>query len=281
MNAGLGWCTLAMLGLVACTAKSSGETSVTNDPAAMRSSPAGVATLGFLDLESSIPADALPTAVPLPPQGDAIGLVSKSTLPNCIQSSILANVVTYSFTGCTAASTGVLNGTVAVTVTIPSVGTTVCTEVFNLVSTLTATQSWHYTGTQTVTIVGSTATVTDVPLTAIQAAFTDTVTPANDRTYIFKPALTMNWAVAGNLVLDGSYTFTRVGAETITVTLAPVIASVPSDPLTWVTGCSYPTAGTLAIDLTGSLGGNASTTAVFGPTCAQMTLGGGAILLGQ
>ena len=281
MKAGLAWATLAMLSLVACTAKSSGQTSLSADPAAMRSSPAGVATLSFLDLETSVRADALPVAESLPPQGDAYGFTVKHSAPSCSVSGVVGNVATYTFTSCTAASTGVLNGTVVVTLTVPSVGTTVCSEVFDLVSTLSPTQSWKYTGTQTVTIQGSVATVTDTPLTAIQAAFTDTATPANDKTYIFTPALTMDWSMAGSLVVNGSYSFAQVAGDTVTVTLAPVLPSVAADPLVWSTGCSYPSSGTLAISLADPITGTASTTAVFGPTCGQMTLGGGSLTLGQ
>ena len=268
-------CILAVAGLVGCTTKSSGNTVVNDDPVLMRSSPAGTATLGFLDLEASVRPDALPTVIALAPQGAALGLSAKGTGQSCLVSSIVGNVVTYTFSNCTAASTGALNGTLVATLTLPSAGTTVCTEVFDLVSALDATRSWRYTGTQTVTIAGTAATVTGVPLTAIHAVFTDSTTPANNKTYVFTPALTVNWATAGQVVLDGSYTFAREGAETITVTLPP------SDPLVWNAACSFPVSGTLAIALTGPATGSASTTAIFGPTCGQMTLGGGTISIGQ
>lgn len=275
MNLKLGWCTLAMLGLVACGGNKSGTVEVTDDPVAMRSAPAGTATLAFLDLQTSLRPDALPAAVALPPSETAFGLVAASALPGCIQPSTAGNVTTYTYTNCKAANSGTLNGTVTVTLAPPAGGTTVYTEVFNLTSALDATRSWHYTGTQTITITGSTATVTSVPASAINVAFTDSLTPANSKTYVFTPAITMNWSVAGRFVMDGSYSFTRAGAETISVHVTP------ADPLTWTTGCDYPTSGTLALSLTGAVTGSASTTAVFGPACGRVAISGGVLNLGS
>jgi hypothetical protein len=264
-----------MLALVACGG-TKGEVTTTSDPNTMRSAPAGTATLAFLDLEATIRPDALPTAIALPPMGEAIGMaVATAPLPACVTGVVAGAKTTFTFNNCKAASTGTLTGTVAVTMAVAGTAT-VYTETFDLKSAMDTTRSWHYTGTQVITINGATATVTlpaAVPVVPIQAAYTDTGNTANNKTYLFTPNLTTTWT-ATRYTLGGSYSFARAGADTITVTLAP------ADPLVWSTGCDYPASGTLNLALTDPVAGTASTTAKFGPTCGQMSIGGGALTLG-
>jgi len=274
MNLKLVGCTAVMLGLGACGGTNSGTATVSNDPVAMRAAPAGTATLAFLDLETALRPDSLPAAITLPPQGLAYGLAPANPLPGCIQATTNGKVTTFTYTNCKAANSGTLSGTVIATMSSPAGGTTVYTEVFNLTCTMDATRSWHYTGTQIITLSGATATVSALAGAPLNVVFTDTLTPANDKTYIFTPAITMNWAQAGRFVLDGSYSFARAGAETISVVIGA------ADPMTWTASCDYPTSGTLDLNLTGGTGGNASTSVVFGPACGRLTLAGGVLTLG-
>ena len=270
----LGWCSLVLVGGVGCGGNS-GSATLQNDPVAMRAAPAGLATLAFLDLETSLRPDVLPVATALPATGGATGMTAIGSLPSCVQVSTVGLVTTFSYSHGTGAGSGDLSGTIQATLALPSVGTTVYTQVFNLTSVLDATRSWHYQGTQTLTIIGATATVSVVPATAINVVYSDSGTPANSRTYVFTPDLNMSWAVPGRFLLNGSYGFVCTGGDSITATI-PV-----GSPLTWTLGCDYPSSGTLALALSGPVTGKASTSAVFGPGCGQMTISGGMITLGS
>jgi hypothetical protein len=277
MKVALGWCTLAMLALVACGG-TKGEVTTTSDPNTMRSAPAGTATLAFLDLQATIRPDALPASIVLPPNGEATGMsVATAALPACVTGVVAGAKTTFTFNNCKAASSGTLTGTVTVTMALVG-ASTVYTELFDLTSAMDTTHSWHYTGTQVITITGSSATVTlppGVPVVPIQATYTDTGNTANNKTYLFTPALTTSWSASpARYTLGGSYTFTRVGAETIAVTIAP------TDPLVWANGCDYPSSGTLNLALSSAITGSASTTAKFGPTCGTMSIAGGTLTLG-
>ena len=265
-----GLSSLALLVLAGCGGKTA-EVIVSGDnPEAMRKAPAGIATLVFMDLETIRP-DALPAAIALPPLGQATGLAPAAALPGCVTSSPAGNVVTYTFTNCKAANTGVLAGTVTVTATVNGASTRYA-EVFNLTASVDGNRQWRYTGTQTVTVTGASATLSVPAQNPILAAYSDAVTPAENKTYAFTAGLTMNWATANRLVVNGSYAFARTGVETITVAIAT------GDPLVWAAGCDYPLTGTLALALTGTTA--ATATATFGPLCGQMTLGGAAFTLG-
>jgi hypothetical protein len=261
MKTVLSLCALTMLGWVACG--SSGSVSTSSDSVAMRSAPAGMATLAFLDLEASLRPDALTGAI-----------TPSATLPTGVTASPSGATTTFTFANSPAASTGALNGTIAVTVAAGS-GSTVFTEVFNLTDALDGTRSWHYTGTQTVTLTGSSATVAVLPATAIHVAFTDTGTPSNNKSFVFSPALAMTWDGTGRFTLDGSYGFAGPGPETITASIAP------SAPMMWTASCGYPVSGTLNLVLSTPAVPSDATTAAFGPVCGQMTLGGGTITLGK
>lgn len=269
MKLPMGLSLLATLLVLGCAAKST-ESGVTGtDPAAMRNAPAGVATLVFMDLQTVRP-DALPTQVALPPNGEAMALVAAATAPSCATSTVAGNVTTYTF-NCKAANTGSLTGTLAVTTT-KSGTSTVYAEVFNLTSTIDASHKWQYTGNQTITVGNAIGTLTVTAQNPITAAYTDSAVPANSKSYAFTAALSGNWATSGRFALTGSYGFARTG-ETITVAISQ------ADPLVWTTGCDYPSSGTLGLTLVDSFG-TATTSAVFGPTCGQVTIGGGTLSLG-
>ena len=258
-----------MMGLVACGANS-GTTTVNDDPATIRSAPAGIATLGFLDIEGSIRPTALPASVTPSAQAPATGA-------SCITSSQKLYVTTYTFTNCVSANAGTLNGTIIATGSL-SGSSLVFTEVLNLTSALDATHSWQYTGTQTVTVTGDTATVTAAAATAIQAVYTDTGTPANNKTFTFMPMLSMNWVPGGTFNLDGSYTFTQSAGPSIGEVIS--VTMDPSTPLAWTSGCGYPGSGTMSLALSNSPAGNAAATAVFGPACGTVAIDGASITVG-
>jgi hypothetical protein len=264
MKVGLGVCALLTLGLIACGG-ATGSTSVTGDtPAALRTAPAGVATFVFMDLEALRP--------DLLAQGGKLGGITPTTSNG---------VTTYNLANYTAANGGAASGTIQV-----SVSGTTFTETFNVTvttnlqataTTLATTQVWKYTGTQQVTLTG-TGTSAAVSagsevLPSLTAAFTDSATPANNKTYTYTANLGENWTITPpSFALTGTYAFNRTG-ETITGTIAG------TNPLVWAT-CEYPTSGTLALGLLSSTAGTDALNVGFGPACGQVTIGGTAVTLG-
>lgn len=259
MKVGLGVCALLTLGLIACGG-ATGSSAITGDsPAAIRTSPAGIATQVFMDLEALRP-DLLAQA---------------GTLPN-ITVSVSNGVATYTFNNYTAAN----GGTAAGTITVSVLGTTF-TETFNNVKVTTlvpasattpaTTQVWTYSGTQVVTVTGTSATVSVAP--SLTVTFTDSATPANNKSYAYTANLGENWTTTPvKFMLTGTYAFTRT-VETISGTIAG------GNPLVWNT-CEYPSSGTLALSLVSSATGTDALNVGFGPACGQATIGGTAITLG-
>lgn len=278
MKLGPGLSLLALLTLAGCGGKDAKVVITGDNPEAMRLSPVGSSTLIFMDLETIRP-DALPAPIALPPQGEALGLApATAALPGCIQTTTLGRVITYTFNNCRAANTGTLSGTVVVTITTPTAGTNVYSQLFDLTATVDANKKWHYTGLQTITVnpASSSANLVVPAASPIRAAYTDALVPANNKTCNFTAALTMNWTSASRLVVNGTYGLTRTGGvlENVTVILAP------NDPLTWTSGCDYPSAGTLAFTVA-SAAGEATTTGIFNATCGQVTLAGATLNLGS
>lgn len=260
MKVGLGVCALLALGLIACGG-ATGSTAVTGDtPAALRTSPAGVATFVFMDLEALRP-DVLA-------QGGKLGSITPTTANG---------VTTYTFANYTAANGGAAAGSISVTVsgtTFTEVfhNVTVTTEVPATATTPATTQLWTYDGTQVVTVTGTSAAVSVAP--SLTVAFTDSATPANNKSYAYTANLGENWtsATPASFALTGTYAFTRAG-ETISGTIAG------AKPLVW-TSCEYPSTGTLALGLVSSATGTDALNVGFGPACGQASLGGTAITLG-
>ena len=233
---------LLALGLIGCGG-GTGSTSIVGDnPAALRTAPAGIATLVFKDLEALRP--------------DL--LASSGTLADVARSAPVNGVTTYTFNNYTAANAGTATGTVKVA----HAGATY-TETFDLTvtSVLLATpttpatvQTWKYRGIQVVTVAGSSATVR--------------VAPA------FTASLGEDWSDPARALLTGGYTFSRA-LETITGTIAG------TDPLVWSSACDFPASGTVALNLmNGTTGADATNVGFDSGVCGQVSIGGTAIALG-
>lgn len=275
MKVTLGCLALALIGAVGCTSTGGGASVTGNDPASVRISPAGVATLVFMDLESVRP--------------DA--LVGAGTLPGCVTAATAGATRTLTFNGCTAANGGTLSGTLAIT-PVPVAGNPgPYTETVHLVVQGPAgaqppTQTWHYDGTQTFTITFAGTTPTGVTLAVapdgLTAAYTDSANPANDRTYTFTANLAADLSSANRVALSGSYVFKRSVGQTVTETLTAAIAG--GDPLVWNASCSdYPASGSLTLDLVSSTLGNDSLQVKFDAAtlgCGVVSLAGGTLNLG-
>jgi hypothetical protein len=283
MKLGLGCCLLVTFGLIACGG-TSGSTSVNGDnPAAIKTAPAGVSTLTFMDIQLVRPdmltgASGLPTGV-----GSSTPLVETGgkLVPEIPSQS---GSFTLTFTNTTAANGGVLNGTISVgwqTVT----GTTTYTETFNNLTVTPATAvtpswSWVYSGVQQIAVTGTTAVIT-TPSTFTATYTPNIATPATNSAYQFtisnSTPLAVNWSSLSAVSLQGDYQIALPSVFTVTVDLAP--------PLIWNTqstpSCGYPISGTLTLDLNSVTLGNASTTVVFGSTCGQTTISGATLNLGQ
>jgi hypothetical protein len=251
---------LLALGLIGCGG-GTGSTSIVGDnPAALRTAPAGIATLVFMDLEALRP--------------DL--LASSGTLADVARSAPVNGVTTYTFNNYTAANAGTATGTVKVA----HAGATY-TETFDLTvtSVLLATpttpatvQTWKYRGIQVVTVAGSSATVRVAP--AFTAVFNDGATPANNKTYAFTASLGEDWSDPARALLTGGYTFSRA-LETITGTIAG------TDPLVWSSACDFPASGTVALNLmNGTTGADATNVGFDSGVCGQVSIGGTAIALG-
>jgi len=277
MKIGLGLGALLTMGLIGCGGNS-GSTAVTGTGStSVEVSPAGVATLSFMDLEAVRP-DLLASA--------------SATLPSGI--TFNPGTSTYSFNG-SAANAGAFNGTISFTA-----ASGVYTETFDLTTTKAVaatasnpnpTQTWVYSGTQVITVVasGSSNTATfATPKGPITAVLTDTsTTPSTVKTYTFTPSsdpsqpLTETWTGVHptQVTLGGSYAFKQLVLGQPVATLA--CAMNPS--LTWIpASCAgYPNSGTLNISYTG-LGVISETTGVtFGPACGEVAFDGASITLGH
>ena len=270
MKFGLGCCLLVTLGLVSCGGTSGSATLSGDNPAAIKAAPAGVSTTVFVDLELIRPdnltgaSSNLPSGITASP---ALALVDQAASGPQFSPQVVIPNRTYTFTNVKAADGGLINGTIVVTPVSPY------QETFNLtVTTGTPGQSWTYTGSQTVTVTGTTATVT----VNATAAYADTNSPANNRTWLVttSPQLNFDWTSPSDIKLGGAYKLAS-GPETITVTLSPSLAWNST-----VTTCYYPFSGTMTLDLVnGTL--TDSTTVVFSSTCGQVTIGGVTFNLGQ
>jgi hypothetical protein len=257
---------VGILGLVGC-AGASGSTSVNGtDPAALRNAPAGVTVMVFLDLEGIRP--------------DQIKQGATASLSQCIQASPGAGVITYHFNNCKAANEGVLNGTITVTGPVAgNGGVQTYTEGYNLTATTTlannATQTWAYSGLQLLTFTGSTARVALANANApIQAVFTDSAVPANNKSYAFSPNLSADLSDPARTALSGSYSLARSTGDNINCTIAQ------NDPLVWIpAACETPSSGSLTLALV-SANGNDQATAAFNSGCGNLSVSGAVVALG-
>ena len=262
------------LGGIGCGGSRASVTVNGTDPSAIRDAPAGLAILMFLDLEAIRP-DQLLAAGASPP---SCITVSSTTTPAGV-------TTTYTASGCTAANTGILAGTLTVTGPVPgSGGAAVYTELFALTVTLrlpatasspATTQTWTYNGTQQITVRGTTATVSLPDASApIQAGVDDSATGAT-RSYAFTPNnLSENLADPAHLALSGGWGLAGSNGDSVTCTI--------TDPFVWVTSgpgrCAYPVTGSLAVSLAGA-SGSAQTTASFNG-CGNLEVAGATLPIG-
>jgi len=292
----LGCCLLVTLGLVSCGGTSGSATVSGTDPASIKAAPAGVSTLLFADLELVRP-DNLAGNSPLPTGvvvGGSVPGLMPGLAPQIQTANLTVNPSTLTFTNCKAANGGSMSGTVGVSWSTLT-GVTTYVETFNLTVTPAAVngvvpnQNWTYTGVQNIAVTTASQTaILSVP-TALTATFTDnTVTPTVVKVYhITTPSpLQVDWNDLTRISLSGEYAVAEsIGANPIYAVSVTISAGTP---LLWTTTpvppattpCGYPYSGTLALDLTGSLGTD-STTVVFNSTCGDMTIAGANFNLGQ
>ncbi len=258
--------TALMLGLVACSSTTTPEVKVQNtDSASLKSSPGGVATLVFTDLETIRP--------------DNMAAVTSGT--SCITVTPLsASSFRYTFAGCQSANGGVLTGTVNVTTS--GAGTVVYGSVYDLTVT-EATGTWHYTGTKLTTVdsVNHTASIaipTGQPLTV---TYVNTLDATKNKTWAYTPNVHADWSNANAVKFWGGYAFqqTAPAGNTITVTIDQATA------LTWVQSCAYPISGILTLSVPPASAVVQFNTSISYPTiqqgCGVITINGYRLVLGQ
>jgi hypothetical protein len=258
--------TALMLGLVACSSTSSPQVTVQNtDPASLKVSPAGVATIAFTDLETIRPDNLASVAA-----GGSCMTVTPTSL----------TTFKYTFNSCRSANGGLMTGTVTVTATGTS--TLVDSAVYDLTVT-DATGTWHYTGTKVTTINASakTATVgvpTGQPFTV---TFSNATDATRNKAWTYTPNLQADWSDANAVKFWGNYTFqqTLPAGDTLSATIAQ-----PA-PLTWTTGCTFPSSGVLSLSLPPASAEIRFNTSITDPTmqlgCGVITINGYRLTLGQ
>lgn len=260
------WATALMLGLVACSSSTSPQVEVQNtDPASLKVSPAGVATIVFTDLETIRPDN----------------LASGTTGSGCISVTPLSlSSFKYTFNGCLAANGGTMAGTV--TVTVSGTGSVVNTAVYDVTVTET-TGTWHYTGTKVTTLNASahTALITVPTGQPFTVAYQNTSDTTKNKAWAYTPNLQADWSNANAMKFWGTYSFqpTQPAGNALTATIAA------STPLTWTTGCGYPNAGVLMLSLppaSAEIRFNTSITeSSVVPACGVITINGYRLKLGQ
>ena len=270
MKVGVACCALSVLGLIGCGGASGTTTVSGTDPASIRSSPAGVATLAFADIEKLSPA--------------MVTGPTTATLPTGVTAATHNGTTTFTYVNVPAANTGLMNGTVTVTqagttytltydLAGPSSTIATSSGARPLAAAAAAVTGWTYTGSATLTAEGDTATLS-VP--GIVATYTDGTTAANDKTYTFTASLAASWVNNVSATLSGTYSF----AQTLPANGATISVTITT-PLGWgpLTTCDYPISGALTLALTGATSETA--TASFNSTCGQLTLDGATLTLGN
>ena len=223
-------------------------------PAIGMGSPAGVSTLGFLDILAILPG--------------SLG----SAYPGCMMSTTAGSTVTLAFNACPSGSGGTQSGLLAIAANSANGpnNTTIqtYTETFQgLTTTLGPTLQWTLAGVLTVTVASGAQSVADKP--GFQLNVTDTGTPSNSRAWTFTCGLT-SAGTGGNLTLNGNYGFAD-GLDDVTVQIDPGL------PLVW-NGGRHPVSGTLHIsDTRAGAGAPQTVDAVFSP--GRVNIGGGNVTL--
>jgi len=259
------WVVLSALavGLVGCGGAKTSATVTGTDESSIQSSPAGAATVAFVDIETVRPDDASLDPAPAAQVTDASALpavVGCRTVQ--VNTTSTTRTVTITFNQCPASNGWLLNGTLTFSAPITKPGHyTVVHQVHSLDAT--GTKGWNYTGTKLVTIdlVGRTASISLPAGTTLTAAYHDSQNTSKNRTYQYVPDLSASWTLAGQFSLSGSYTFAQDGGTTLAATI--------TSPLVWTSGCCSPTQGTLTLSA-----GNSLANAVFGPNCGDLKING-------
>jgi len=259
--------TALLLGLVACSSTTSPEVVVQNtDPAALKVSPAGVATIVFTDLETIRPDN----------------LAAGASGSGCIAVAPLSlTSFRYTFNGCQSANGGTMSGTV--TVTTSGTGTVVNTAVYDVTVTDSA-GAWHYVGTKVTTINATAKTATISLLPSGQpfiVSYVNATNAAKNKAWAYTPNIQADWSNASAVKFAGTYAFqqTQPAGDTITATIAP------ATPLTWTPGCGFPSSGVLTLSLppaSAEIRFNTSITDTSIQTgCGVITINGYRLTLGQ
>lgn len=270
-----------VLALVACGGTKNEVTVSGNDQASLNASPAGVATMTFVDLEGGFRIDQLPNVVQVP-GGDALMVETPQAMNSACTTTSTTTVgttvtTTVTFNNCKAANGNVMTGTLVMAENTNTATTSrAVTTTYDLTTKdSTLTKTWTYKGSKVFTLnrVAKTASVT-VPTggTGVLVTYTDTANTANNKSYTYAPYLTADWATVGQFKLWGTYSFTQTGGTAITASI------LQANPLVWnfggISACCYPISGTLSLST-----GAQTADAVFGPTCGALKLNGGAIAM--
>ncbi|MDR3683233.1 MAG: hypothetical protein P4L11_05850 [Geothrix sp.] len=256
--------TALMLGLVACSSSSSPQVTVQNtDPASLKVSPAGVATITFTDLETIRPDN----------------LASGTSGSGCITVAPTGpSSFKYTFNGCQSASGGTMSGTV--TVTASGTSPVVDSAVYDVTVT-DASGTWHYSGTKVTTINPTAKTATITVPQPFTVAFQSASDASKNKTWTYTPNLQADWSNANAVKFWGTYTFqqTQPAGDTLTATIDQ------ATPLTWTTGCNFPSSGVLDLSLPPAKAEIRFNTSITDATiqqgCGVVTINGYRLTLGQ
>lgn len=256
--------TALMVGLVGCSSNSSPQVTVQNtDPASLKVSPAGVATIAFTDLETIRPDN----------------LASGTSGSGCITVTPTGlSSFKYTFNGCKSASGGTMSGTV--TITASGTSTIVDSAVYDLTVT-DASGTWHYSGTKVTTINSTAKTATITVPQPFTVAFQSASDASKNKAWSYTPNLQADWSNSNAVKFWGIYTFqqTQPAGDTLTATIAQ------STALTWTTGCNFPSSGVLDLSLPPASAEIRFDTSITDTTvqqgCGVITINGYRLTLGQ
>jgi hypothetical protein len=248
---------LIALGIVALTGCATNTTVNTTpfDAATLKGSPAGMATLGFVDLTTALP-----------------GLLG-GAFPSCASVATAGTTSTVTLSNCPSATGGTLRGTVTVADT-PVGGNHAFVETFNsLADVRSSTLQWVAAGKLDVGVTTATSTATLATEAGFKMTVTDTAVPANDKAWDFTCSLTAHEDGNGGYTLKGSYSFVSGTTDSVRVDISA------SNPLVWVKGSAYPASGQITLTDTRNGGTGEVVTAIF--SAGQLNINGGTITLGQ
>jgi hypothetical protein len=249
--------------LLACGGSGSNTTQPT--AAVTKAIPADeamAATWGFLSLEQGTSmASQMPTFTQA---GDARVLTTAETASCITQVTSTKGGITfvlYTYSNCrpqvSFEDMPTLNGSLSISFSnqLPSLYTV---EYKNLVVTR-GTQTWTFNGIKTINVdfQKKQANLTAANLSAV---FTDSAHTESNRSYLYNANLNADWFTANTYKLTGSYTLV-----TNTNTTGGMIAA--ATPLTWSTGCCYPTSGSIVFTKD-----TATAAAAFALPCGTLTL---------